>query len=103
MKKLFILFLTLVFPVSVMAQSLPELEARSIAVGGPNYVEWCLSGNVFWAGYEGFVDFMDNYLTPENRQTVIDAKAYSPKKLNNLLYGTGQSVGEWLEVNPWNN
>lgn len=105
MKKLLLtLFLVLALPMVVLAQDpkLLALEARAVAVGAPTYAEWCLDNNVFWAGYEGFVDFMDNYLTPENRVKVIAAKAYSPSKLGAILpSGSGQNVSEWLKVNPW--
>ena len=80
---------------------LPAMEAKAASVGAPSYAEWCMDGNVFWAGYEGFVDFIANYATEETRKLVIEKKAYSPGKLSSVLPGTGQSVQEWLVVNPW--
>ena len=107
MKKMFSVLIGLAMMLPMASQALaadpklPALEARAAAVGAPSYAEWCSEGNVFWAGYEGFVDFMDNYVTEETRAKVIAAKAYSPSKLTTVMPGTTQSVTEWLKVNPW--
>lgn len=105
MKKLLLsLLVVLSLPMAALAADpkLPALEARAAAVGAPNYADWCKGSGSWGAGYEGFVDFMDNYLTPENRTKVLDAKAYSASTIYSVLpHGGDQDYAEWLVVNPW--
>ena len=103
MKKLLIIGLSVMLPMaSVMAApSTDNLNGRSGVLGLPPFQSWAWQAdgktlnNSFNAGYAGFVDICENYLTKENLAKVKAAQAYSSDKMNNVLNGSGQSVSEW--------
>lgn len=86
--------------VAMAATSTDNLNGRSGVLGLPPFHTWAWTtdgslNNSFGAGYAGFVDICENYLTKENLAKVKAAKAFSKDSMANILSGSGQSVQEW--------
>ena len=77
-----------------------ELNARAEVLGIQSFEEWS-PANSFWAGYEGFVDMCENYLTEESLEAVKASNAGSAGSIQTAITDHGQSVDEWRDTNPW--